>query len=312
MTQERMPPRPEPGDHGFGTQIAAARGQRLLNRDGSFTVRRRGLGLRAFLSLYHMLLTMSWPRFLLLLLGLFVGINAVFALAFLACGPDALEGPREEGPFLRAFYLSVHTLSGIGYGHLRPVGLAANLVMTLEAFTSLLVYALATGLVFARFSRPRADFAISEHAVVAPYRGSRGLMIRVANRRRNEILDLEAKLLASYLVERDGKPRRRFVELELERSRVTFFPLTWTIVHPLDDASPLHGWDRETAAARDLELLVLLSGMDEDESQTIHVRTSFRAGEIRWESRFADIFERGPAGTPVAVDVGRVGAVEGA
>jgi inward rectifier potassium channel len=106
-------------DQGFGTQIASAHGQRLLNRDGSFTVRRRGLGLRAFVSLYHSLLTMRWPVFLLLLLGLFIGINVIFALAYLACGPGAIEGP--ESGFAAAFYLSVHTLSSVGYGHLRPV-----------------------------------------------------------------------------------------------------------------------------------------------------------------------------------------------
>jgi inward rectifier potassium channel len=302
--------RPEPSDQGFGSQIAAAHGQRLLNRDGSFTVRRRGLGLRAFVSLYHSLLTMRWPNFLLLLLALFVGINVTFALGYLACGASGIAGPEQDGALLRSFYLSVHTLSGVGYGHLRPVGIPANLVMTLESFVSLLLYALSTGLIFARFSRPNADLAFGERAVVAPYGNGRGLMIRVANRRRNEIVDLEGKLIASFLVTRNGEPHRSFVELELERSRVSLFPMSWTIVHPLDESSPLHGWTAESAEQNDLELIVMLMGIDEDESKTVNVRTSYRAAEITWGARFADIFERGPAGTPVAIDVSRVGEFE--
>ncbi|MHC4939627.1 MAG: ion channel [Planctomycetota bacterium] len=292
-------------DQGFGTQIASAHGQRLLNRDGSFTVRRRGLGLRAFVSLYHSLLTMRWPVFLLLLLGLFIGINVIFALAYLACGPGAIEGP--ESGFAAAFYLSVHTLSSVGYGHLRPVGTAANLVATFESFTSLLIYALSTGLIFARFSRPTPDVAFSENALVAPYRGGLGLMIRIANRRRAELVDLNVRIIASH---RAGESGREFVELALERAHISFFPLSWTLVHALDENSPLRGWTEDEAHARDLELLVMMTGMDEDESKSINVRTSYKATELIWGARFADIFDRGPAGNPEAIDVGRVGAYE--
>ncbi|MEM8883861.1 MAG: ion channel [Planctomycetota bacterium] len=300
-------------EFGFGSTVATEKGTRLLNRDGTFTVRRTGLGWRAFLSLYHSLLAMRWHWFLLLLLVLFLGLNSIFATLYVACGPGAIEGPpdtREHGAYLQAFAMSVQTLSTVGYGHLRPVGLAANMVMTLEAFVGLLVYALFTGLIFARFSRPFADLAVSESAVVAPYGEGRGIMVRIANRRRNEIIDLHARVIASYLETERGQTARRYIELPLECNHVSFFPLSWTLVHALDDASPLHRWTHEHAVDRDLELLVMLTGMDEDESKTVHARTSFKAEEIEWGTQFGDIFERGPAGNPVAVDVSRVGDTE--
>jgi len=313
MIRRRSSSRRSPADGGFGTQIAATRGQRLLNRDGSFTVRRTGLGARILVDLYDRMLTMRWSGFLVILLAIFLGINFAFAACYLVCGPDAVEGPASSmtyGRFERAFFLSVHTISGVGYGYLRPVGFSANIVSVAQSFTALLLYALATGMVFARVSRPIADIAVGEHAVVSPYRACNGLMIRIANRRPNEIIDLRARLTASYIEERDGPPRRKFEDLTLERDEVQFFPMSWTLVHPMDESSPLHGWTEEQARDRDLEVLVALTGIDETEARTAHMRTSFIASEIKWNVRFADIFERGPDGNPVSVDVSRIGATE--
>jgi len=313
MKKRESTARPQPADQGFGTQIATARGQRLLNRDGSFTVRRTGLGSRVFVDLYDRLLRMSKPSFLLVLLAFFLAINIAFACCYLACGPNAIEGPASSmtyGRLERAFFLSVHTIAGVGYGFLRPVGFAANMVSVAQSFMSLLLYALATGLVFARFARPIADIAVSNSAIVGPYRDGTGLMIRIANRRPSEIINLHARLIASYVVTKEGRPRRQFQELTLERDAVTFFPMAWTIVHPIDAASPLHGWTARQAQERDLEILVTLTGIDETEARTAHMRTSFVAEEIEWDVRFADIFERGPAGNPLSIDVSRIGATE--
>ncbi len=299
-----------PADRGFGTQIAAARGKRLLNRDGSYTVRRTGIRSRLFLDFYHSLLTIRWSAFLLILLVIFLAINGAFAAAYLACGEGAIEGPASSLSYARwerAFFLSVHTLAGVGYGYLRPVGYAANVVAVFQSFTSLLLYAVAAGLVFARVSRPIADIAVSERMICSPYREGTALMVRLANRRPNEIIDLSAILIASYLVEHG---RREFAELQLERDRITFFPLSWTIVHPLDESSPLHGWDDAMARERGLEVLLLLTGIDETEARTAHKRTSFSADEIVWNARFADIFTRGAAGNPESIDVSRIGATE--
>jgi len=179
----------------------------MINRDGSFTVRRTGLGVRATVSLYHSLLTMSWPWFLVLVSTTYIATNTLFALAYLGTGPDAIAGPGELG-FARAFFFSVQTLSGVGFGHLSPMTVAANLIVTAESLVGLLALALAAGLVFARFSRPTADIVFSRRAVVAPYRDRTGLMFRIANRRRNQIIELHADVYLSLTEQSNGRKSR--------------------------------------------------------------------------------------------------------
>ena len=295
----------EPSDLGFGTHAGNVRGGRLLNRDGSFAVRRTGLGWRASLSLYHRLLTMTWPVFIALLIVAYLLVNALFALAYLACGPEAIQGPGEHD-FARSFFFSVQTISSVGYGHLSPGTMHANLLMTVESIVGLLGVALATGLVFARFSRPRADIVFSKRALVAPYRGGWGLMFRIANRRKNQISGVEARVMLSLVDERDGTNKRHFQELKLERKQITFFPLTWTIVHPIDETSPLSGLNDEDLVRDDAEVFVQLQGTDETFAQPVHARSSYRADEIVWWVRFSDIYERSEMGRPTAVDVARI------
>ena len=224
----------EDRDLGFGSVVATQSRRRLLNRDGSFNVKRHGLGWRSALSLYHFLLDLNWPRFILLALAIYLAANTLFAAGYLLLGPDALSGMEAKTPgelFLQGFFFSVHTLSTVGYGHIIPVSLAANLLMTVEAVVGLFGLALGASLIFARFSRPRAAIVFSRSAVIAPYRGGTAFEFRIANTRRSQIMDLEAKVLLSRReLLADGGAKRRFYQLELERRRVTFFPLSWTIV----------------------------------------------------------------------------------
>lgn len=305
-----VPPLPEEiRDLGFGSVVSSESRSRLLNRDGSFNVRRTGLGFWASLNLYHAFLTATWPAFLLLMTGSYVLINAGFALVYLLCGPGALAGASagiSSLPFLRAFFFSVQTFSTIGYGMITPVGPAANLVVTLEALFGLLWLALATGLVFARFARPTARILFSSKAVVAPFRGSTALMFRIANARTNQILDLGATVLLSRFEGTGGSRVRRFEPLRLERSKVVFFPLAWTIVHPIDESSPLAGVTDADLRASRAEVLILLSGTDETFSQQVHARSSYTAEEIVWHARFADIFDRSGEDREVTIDVSRL------
>jgi inward rectifier potassium channel len=285
----------------------------LLNRDGSFNVVRKGQGIRSALSLYYSLLTMSWPRFALLASLAYLAANVIFAMGYWLCGPDALEGglAGTGGDRLaRAFFFSVHTLSTIGYGHIVPTSLGANVLTTIEAMVGLFGLALGTGLIFARFARPLAEIVFSEKAVIAPYRGITAFEFRIVNRRRNQIMELEAKIHLAWLEEEDGRLKRRFHELPLERHRVAFFPLSWTIVHPIDKESPLHGVTQEQLAASNAEILVLLTGIDETFSQTVHARSSYRAEEIAWSAAFTNIFERPSADASLAIDVGRIHDIE--
>jgi len=299
-------------DLGFGSVVAQQSRQRLLNRDGTFNVERKGLGLRASLSLYYSLLTMSWPRFLLVGLAGYLLINALFATGYYLFGPDALagdEGSAVGGRWLQSFFFSVHTISAIGYGHIVPTSLSANMLMTVEAVAGLFGLALGTGLIFARFSRPLAGIVFSRHAIIAPYQGIKAFEFRVANRRRNQIVDVEARVIFARLDKTDGLIRRVFDELELERRRVSFFPLSWTVVHPIDEKSPLYGLNRQDLQEGDAEFLVLLTGMDETFSQMVHTRSSYKADEVLWGARYSNIFEE-TGDSHIAMEVSRIGEVE--
>jgi inward rectifier potassium channel len=280
-------------DLGFGGRLGQQTRSRLLNRDGSFNVRREGLPLLRSLSVYHALLTMSWPRFFLLTgLGYFA-TNAVFACAYFLCGREGLEGSRALGPgarFAEAFFFSVQTLATIGYGALSPKGLAANLVSTVEALVGLMGFALVTGILFSRFSRPTPHLTFSEKAVVAPFRGGRALMFRVANERRNQLTDVQARVILSRMEGVAPARQRKFHELSLDRPQVVFFPLHWVVVHPIDEHSPLRGVSPEEFASADSEVLILLSATDETFFQTVHVRSSYKPQELAWGMKFADMY----------------------
>ena len=303
-----------PQDLGFGSVVGGERERRLLNRDGSFNVERRGLPWLASLSPYHALVTMPWPRFLAMLVGGYLVANVLFALLYMACGPNALDPHGTAAPlgshFAEAFFFSVHTSATIGYGSIAPVGLAANLVVTLEAFVGLLGFALATGVLFARFSRPTARMVFSERAVVAPYRGVSAFMFRITNARRNELFGLTAQVLFSRI---EGPPEarvRKYSQLALERSSVVFFPLSWTIVHPIDERSPLWGVTLEELVRQDAEFLVVLSGIDETFAQTVHARSSYKPAEIAWGARFVSIYNPRRDDGVVSIDVARLSHVE--
>jgi inward rectifier potassium channel len=301
-------------DLGFGSVVSRESRQRLLNRDGSFNVVRSGLSFLESFAPYHLLLSISWYGFFGIVTASYVAINLVFAFAYLACGSDALVGSgvgMMGGRFGQAFFFSVETFATIGYGQIAPNGVPANIMVTIEALVGLMYQALATGLLFARFTRPKAAVLFSDRAVIAPYADGQALMFRIVNRRRNEIIQLEAQVLFSAM-EADGRGGavRRYSALALERNKVTFFPLSWTIVHPIDGASPLTGRTREELARAEAEILVLLTGVDEALEQTVHARSSYRPDEIVWNARFRSMFLTAGAGDRVSVDISRVHEIE--
>jgi inward rectifier potassium channel len=301
-------------DLGFGSVVSRESRQRLLNRNGSFNVSRSGLGFLESFAPYHQLLTMSWTSFFFLVTVSYLVLNLVFAAVYLACGPQALVGTGATmlgGGFSQAFFFSIQTFATIGYGQIAPNGMAANSVVTVEALVGLMYQALATGLLFARFTRPTAALLFSSRAVIGPYSDGRGLMFRIVNQRRTEIIELQAQVQFSA-VEPDerGGTVRRYWPLSLERNKVTFFPLSWTIVHPIDSASPLAGRTPEDLAHAQAEILILLSGTDEALEQTVHARSSYRADEIVWNARFQSMFLASDGQSRVTVDITRVHAIE--
>lgn len=297
------PAREEFKDLGFGS-VLSAEGGRLLNRDGSFNVVREGLHPLSSLSVYHYLLTVTWTKFILWVCLGYVAANALFAAGYVLCGPDALrgvDGVVPASPYFTAFFFSVETLATIGYGNVAPNGLAANLLMTFEALIGLLAFALASGLVFARFSRPVAWIIYSRRALIAPYRGGAAFMFRIVNGRSNQLIEVSAKL--SVAIGRDGA--RRFHDLALERDRVVLFPLSWTIVHPIDEGSPLRGMTEAALRESDAEFFVTLQAVDETFAQQVYSRTSYKPSEVVWGAKFSDVFVR-RAGRPLGIDISRL------
>ena len=299
---------PDTRDLGFGSIVSQEQHTRLLNRDGSFNVHRRGLNFWTQLNAYHTLLTMRWWKFNLLLVAFYVVFNLLFAVAFLLCGPGALHGDANNTPFQQALYFSIETFSTIGYGNIAPTTPSANAVVAVEAFTGLISVAMATGLLFARFSRPTADIIYSKRAIIAPYFNKTAFEFRITNARQNQIIDLTARVVLSRFEQIDGRAQRKYHSLALERDTVAFFPLSWTVVHPIDRSSPLFGWDAEMLKNSAAEFLILLTGHDETFVEQVHSRTSYTADEVLWNVRFVTMYEKSTDG--VTIDVERLHKVE--
>ncbi len=307
-------PRPDDinSDLGFGAVVSRESRQRLLNRDGSFNVRREGLSVWQELSPYHYFLTISWPKFLSLVGVAYVLSNMLFAFAYVACGDHALTGFQRGflGRFGTAFFFSVETIATIGYGNIVPVTLAANLLMTIESLFGILAFALIAGIVFGRFARPTALILFSRNAVIAPYRDITAFMFRIVNQRRTQIVDLQARVLLSRRKKGGTSSEREFIPLALEREGVAFFPLSWTIVHPIDKNSPLRGYRAEDLRLCDSEFLVLLNGFDETFSQRVHTRSSYKSEEVVWGARFQNMFNPPEPDGTISIDVQKIHEIE--
>ena len=303
----------EDRDLGFGSKVATESRLRFLNRDGTFNVQRTGIRQTSTLNLYHFLLTMSWTQFLGLVLLLYFLSNIFFGLFYSSLGAEAIVDTSTTpttNVFLRGFFFSVQTFATIGYGTIHPVGFVPNLLVTVESYYSLLANALITGLVFARFSRPTAKIIFSETAVVAPYRNATGLMFRLVNSRKNQLIEVAAQVLFTRFVEENGNLTRRFDLLKLEREKVSFLPLAWTVVHPIDEKSPMFGLTQEDFEKSDVEILIVLSAMDETFAQTVHTRSSYKAKEIKFGYKFANLYNDIETGEPISIDIRKLSKVE--
>ena len=267
----------------------------IENRDGRFHIEGMGAWHSYWRDPYHLLLTIPWSAFLVLLGLLFLVSNALFALLYLADKTSIVNA--HPGSFLDAFFFSVQTMATIGYGTLYPGSIYGNVIVTIEALGGLLGVAMLTGLSFARFSRPTARVLFSRVAVIAPYEGVPTLMFRTANQRRNQILEAQVRVrLIRDEVTLEGDFMRRIYDLKLLRSQTPVFALSWSLMHPIDETSPLYGATPETLADATTQITVTLTGIDESVSQTIHARHTFAAQDILWERRFVDIVTRRPDG----------------
>jgi inward rectifier potassium channel len=259
-------------------------------RVGAREIETRGLAEGFWTDLYHRALIVYWPVFFGTAAAIFIALNAVFAFLFwLGHEPIANTNPAIPLP-LNLFYFSIETLATVGYGDMHPQTDYGHLVATVEIFTGMSFLAVMTGLIFARFSRPRARFIFARHPIVGQHFGKKTLMIRVANERHNTISQATARLWLLRIEETDaGAQLRRFYELKLERSEHPMFALSWTISHAIDKASPLHGVTANDLAQTDGALVLNLSGVDDNSAQHLFARQIYSHKDIRWNHHYRDI-----------------------
>jgi inward rectifier potassium channel len=287
-------------DLGFGTRLTAA-STRLLNRDGTFNVRRRGLSFWRTFDLYQHLIRMSWLRFIGVILLTYTVENLIFATIYVTIGVENLDGVVGKTPlahFAEAFFFSSQTITTLGYGRISPVGFWASAVAALESMLGIMGFALITGLLYGRFSRPTTKLIYSEKSLIGPYQDGAAWMFRVANMRSNQLIELEVQVTFS-----------RIEQLE-ERSKVNFLALSWTIVHPIDADSPLHGTTPEDLRDADGEFIILIKAFDDTYAQTVHTRSSYRYDELTWGARFTPMFEEANNDQNVRLHLNRVSNCE--
>jgi inward rectifier potassium channel len=283
----------------------------LLNRDGSFNVRRRGLSFWRTFDLYQHLLRLSWPRFIGVILLTYAVENFVFATIYVTIGVENLDGVVGKTPlehFAEAFFFSSQTITTLGYGRISPIGFWASAVAALESMLGIMGFALITGVLYGRFSRPTAKLMYSEKSLISPYQAGAAWM---ANVRSNHLIEVEVQVTYSRIEQlENGKKARRYYGLKLERSKVNFLALSWTIVHPIDVESPLHGTTPEDFRDSDSEFIILIKAFDDTYSQTVHTRSSYRYEEVTWGARFLPMFEEADADKNVRLNLNRIYSCE--
>lgn len=279
-------------DLGYSTQ-ATTNHQRLLNRDGTSNIIRRGVPFIGVYDIYNTLITMSWRKFFILVFLAYFIANTLFAFIYMLIGIEHLDGIKSTTllrQFADAFFFSAQTISTVGYGHISPQGIVTSLAAALECLLGLLGFALITGLLYGRFSRPTAKIIYSKHAIIAPYREGKSLMFRMANLRINQLIECEVQVLFSRNEEENEKKIRKYYILDLERKRISIMSMNWTVVHPITDKSPLYGLKNKDFEQSDTEFMVLFKAFDDTFAQSVHSRMSYKFNEILWDVKFKPMF----------------------
>jgi inward rectifier potassium channel len=293
-------------DTGFGSN-ASDYGGRFINRDGSFNLRKEGMPFWKRFSVYHSMLNLAAWKFAGLLISFYFVINLVYTGIYLLLGTEGFLGmiaSTNWQKFKEVYFFSTETFTTVGYGRVNPVGDGANFVASIEAMSGFLSFAVVTGLIYGRFSKPKSYLVFSDYALVAPYQDKTALMFRFASYKDNHILtNVEIKVNIGLQVEENNKPVFKFFDLHLERSRVDSLPMNWTVVHPIDDDSPLTGFDCDDMKAADVELYVLVRGFDDVYSNVVLQRTSYTYEEIKFNHKFKPMYRESKDGKTTIVEL---------
>lgn len=285
--------------------------KRIVNRDGAFNVRRDDKSWTDA-NPYTYLISVSWTLFTAIVTAAFTLMNIAFAWLYSTVAAGHIKGAESKNAalyFLNLFFFSTHTLTTVGYGNMYPEGVVANALASLEALFGLMAFAIATGLLFGRFSRPSARFGFSSTLAIAPYQDGTSVQFRVVNRRTNNLIEVEARVMLMAVELANGEPVRKFTQLTLERNQIMFLPLTWTVVHPIDDKSPFFGKTPQDLEKMQAEVVVMMRGFDETFGQVVYARYSYRYDEIQWGVKFSTAFDVEASGDLV-LHANRVGKTE--
>ncbi|MDZ4665704.1 MAG: ion channel [Bacteroidota bacterium] len=270
---------------------------RFLNSDGTVNVRRTGMGM-ANLDPYHWLTTISFKKFIFIIIGFYTTVNLFFASVYFTLCYNSfggLESSRGLGRFLDLVYFSSQTITTVGYGHVYPKEHLASLIASLQSLFGLMLFAIVTGVLFGRFSRPKNSLLYSKNILLAPYKDMTALMFRVANTKQYELIENEANVVMT--MNNPATNKREFFNLTLELEKINFLALTWTVVHPIDEKSPLNGLNITDLQERDAEIIILIKGITDTFSQTVFSRHSYKASQFLDKRKFVpvkqDVNEKG-------------------
>jgi len=282
-------------------------GGRFVNRDGSFNVRKEGISLYNRFSLYHTMLNMSRWKFFGALFSFYLTVNFIFGTVYYFIGPVEFTGVLATTSwqfFKEMFFFSTETFTTVGYGRVNPVGDFANSVASVESMLGFLSFAIATGLLYGRFSKPKAFLLFSKNALISPYRDGSALMFRFATYKDNHTMtNVDIKVNAALLVEENGKTTYKFYDLTLERSHVESLPMNWTVVHPLTPDSPIYDFMREDMKRADLEIYVSVRAFDDVYSNVVQQRTSYTFDEILFGRKFVQMYRESDDGKTTIVEL---------
>lgn len=262
---------------------------RFLNRNGKINVKRSGMGWINNTDLYHSMISASVGQLILLIISSYIAINFLFAGVYYLVGVEHfggldVENTSEWNKYLGLFFFSAQTITTLGYGHIYPIGNAASIAAAVESLLGLLSFALATGVLYGRFSRPKSHIVYSKNILISPYKEATGLMFRVANQKQYELIESEANV--NLTMNNPETNKREFVNLKLEISKINFLAMSWTIVHHINEESPLYGLTKQDMMERDAEIIILIRAINDTYSQTVYSRNSYKTDELIEKAKF--------------------------
>ena len=296
-------------DTGFGTSAASV-GGRFINKDGSFNLRREGISVFRRTSIYQKMLTIPLWQFAGIILAFYFLINVLFTSVYLLIGSHELQGMLAPGGWQRikeVFYFSTQTFTTLGYGRINPQGDAASIISSLEALCGFATFAIMTGLIYGRFTKPKSFLVFSSHALISPFRDKTALMFRMATYKDNHTLtNAEIKVTLALLVDKEYN----FYDLALERQKVDNLPMNWTVVHPIDENSPLNGLTEADIEAADVELYVLITAFDEVYSSSVLQRTSYTFREMKFDAKFIPMYRESEDGKTTILEIHKLNHIK--